>query len=434
MRDTLGIFRRGTVALVVWLKREGFGSYATIDDFVGELARRSTSALGGFGAILASKQAEDVKEAAQGNGQVVCVELVRDLRMPKGARAAALRALLLAGMGAHLPRVFAGSSDLFADVRVPEADRPYLCKTGLTKFLEAQKPDAVTLELARGAASAAEAVKVVGIDAVREVVQAFPVSHVAALTCRHAALGEALDPDLARRWLELLTKQFKAAKAAPAAAKRLGTAPEWPPVVPDVFRPLVEQIEKGTAPVPAAPAPAAPVATPAAPTPTATPAAAAPKMVAPLRPARGRAPEPEPEPERYVGDAKAVAPEALRSPAPAPVKRTPLAALRFGPQVTLVAQRGTRAVERLLAAYDVRRAKVGNEKAIEELQQACDAHGARDVNQPILDEVLALALDRTQSPAWRRAAKTILEVFSPDRAATVPEVVDVRALNPRPGA
>lgn len=400
------------MALLVFLKREGFGTYKAVDEFVGELARRSTSALGGFGAVLASKSPDDVKEAAQGDGQNVCAELVRDLRVPKGARVAALRALMLAGVGANLPAVFAGAADLLGDTRLPDADRTYLAKSGLQRFLESLEPQKVSLEVARGAATAAEVARVLGVEGVKEVVAPFPVNHVGALTVRHAALDEPLPGELRDQWLALLARQFKAAKNAPAAAKRLGRAPEWPPVVPEVFRALLAEAEKGL-PTPAAPAPAAPSTG---------------KVLAPLERASTR-PSPGVEPTAFRGASHKVDPAQLRSGPP--LKAIPVTSLRFGPQVALIASRGVRALERLTGAFDARCAQVGTEKALAELSAAAVARGSDDVNQPMMDELLAFATDPKSTSAWRRAARVVLEVLSPDRAATLPDLNEPRPINRR---
>lgn len=400
------------MALLVFLKREGFGTYKAVDEFVGELARRSTSALGGFGAVLASKSPDDVKEAAQGDGQNVCAELVRDLRVPKGARVAALRALMLAGVGANLPTVFAGAADLLGDARLPDADRTYLAKSGLQRFLESLEPQKVSLEVARGAATAAEVARVLGAELVKETVSPFPVNHVGALTVRHAALAEPLPGELRDQWLALLAKQFKAAKNAPAAARRLGRAPEWPPVVPETFRPLLAEAEKGL------PAPAAPAASSTG------------KLVAPLERASTR-PSPGVEATAFRGASHKVDPEQLRSGPP--LRAIPITSLRFSPQVTLLANRGVRALERLTGAFDARCAQAGTEKALAELQAAAAARGSEDVNQPMMDELLAFAQDPKSTAAWRRAARVVLEAMSPDRAAALPDLPEPRALNRRPG-
>lgn len=402
------------MALLVFLKREGFGTYQTVDEFVGELARRSTSALGGFGQVLASKSPDDVQEAAQGDGQNVCAELVRDLRSPKSARLAALRALMLAGVGGHLPSVFAGAADLIGDNRMPDADRLYLAKTGLARFLESFEPLKVSLEVARGAATAAEAARVLGPDVVKEALDAFPSNHAGALTVRHAALGEALASELRTEWLGLLARQYKAAKNASPAAKRLGRAPEWPPVVPEVFRALLGEAEKGVPVVPVAEAPPAP------PPPSLSPP---PDAGAKVAPAINRSRTREAPPARsgeYRTPTTPVDETQLRwGP---PLKGLAVQALRFTPHVTLVAERGVRALERLFAAFDARAAQVGADTAMAELGEAARARGSANVNQPMMDELLAFALDSRSTGAWRRAARVVLEALSPDRALAMPDL------------
>lgn len=414
------------MALLVFLKREGFGTYKSIDEFVGELARRSTSALGGLAAVLSSKSPEDVREAAQGDAQNVCVELVRDLRAPKGARVAALRALMLAGVGASLPSVFAGAADLLADARVADADRAYLAKTGLQRFLESLEPQKVSLEVARGAATAVEAVRLLGADIIQEVIAPFPASHVGVITVRHAALRSALPAELRLRWLELLATQYRAAKNASPAAKRLGRAPEWPPVVPEVFRPLLEEAEKNLPiPTPSGEPPGTAGTSPDAAT---ARTAGGPKHTPVVERARTR-PSPGSGTREFRGPDKLVDTEQLRwGPE---LRAIPVGALRFAPQVALLATRGVRALERTVGAFDARSAQVGVDAALAELSAAAVERGPPDVNQPMMDELLAFAMDKKSTPSWRRAARVLLDALSPDRAATLPELPDIKPVGRR---
>lgn len=414
------------MALLVFLKREGFGTYKSVDEFVGELARRSTSALGGLAAVLSSKAPDDVQEAAQGDAQAVCVELVRDMRAPKGARVAALRALMLAGVGANLPSVFVGAADLLGDARVPDADRAYLAKTGLQRFLESLEPQKVSLDVARGAATAVEAARLLGADVVKDVIALFPANHVAVITVRHTALQSALPAELRLRWLELLATQHRAAKNASPAAKRLGRAPEWPPVVPESFRPLLEEAEKGLpTPAPLAEPPGTAGTRPDSET-AKTPAFR--KEVPVVDRARTR-PAPGPTSKEFRGPDKLVDPEQLRwGPALCAI---PVSPLRFAPQVTLLATRGVRALERAVAAFDARSALAGVDTALAELSAAAVDRGSTDINQPMMDELLAFALDAKSTPAWRRAARVLLDALSPDRAATLPELPDIKQVGRR---
>lgn len=420
------------MALIAWLKREGFGAYNTVDDFTGELGRRSTSALGALGAALVAKP-EDLVEAARGDGHGICADVVGDLRVAKGARLAALRAVLMAGAGSQLAKIFVGAFDLAGDARLPEADRAYLVKGGLKAFLDATAPMAVTLDVLRAAASAEAGLKALGKEVVQEVLAAYPTSHTPALTIRHAALGDGLPPDLEQRWLDVLSRQYRAAKNAPPAARRLGTAPTWPPVVPDAFVALVKKAEASVATSAPAPGPVLRPPAPATPAPGDAPAPAPAKEMPALRPrARGAVNE-----ESYLADDVQVTAASMRtapsspaaetsskaSPVPsfATTPREPaLKQVRFGEQVELVASRGTRALERLVATFDVRCGLVGREKALGELSGASRRRGSQEVNQPILDELFAFASDLKTPPSWRLAARAVLEHLSPDRFAALP--------------
>lgn len=417
------------MAILAWLRKEGFGTYATIDEFRGELARRSTSAVGGLGNAVAVVP-EDLAEVAQGAGQGVCADLVRDLRVARGARVAALRGLLLAGAGATLGKVFAAAFDLLGDVRLTPADRAYLSRSGLKAFLQSAPVDAVNVEILRGAAAATEAVKVIGADEVKAVLAEFPATHATVLLIRNTGLFEPLPPELEARWLDVLSRQFRAARNAPPAAKRLGTAPEWPPVLPDAMRLMLARAEAhspaGFKPLPKEAAPAAPAQPPAT-----APAPADDGARARVMPTlRGRArPGAAPEPETFRVDPNPVAPERLLT-RPASQRPRSLKTVRFGEQVELIATRGTRALERLVALFDVRSAIVGTEKALEELSQAAALRGDENVNGPMLDELLAFAMDAKTPSPWRRAAKTVLHALSPDRAATLPPEPTLRDFTP----
>src|SRR5262249_12377972 len=58
------------------------------------------------------------------------------------------------------------------------------------------------------------------------------------------ALGQAeLPPEDLEAWKKLLESTCAANRRAPAAAKRMGMAPPWPPNLPDAFGPLVQEAE-----------------------------------------------------------------------------------------------------------------------------------------------------------------------------------------------
>jgi hypothetical protein len=97
--------------------------------------------------------------------------------------------------------------------------------------------------------------------------------------------------------------------------------------------------------------------------------------------------------------------------------------MRFGEQVELVATKGTRALERLIAAFDVRAEVVGRDRALHELSEASRRRGAHDVHPVMLDELYAFTADLKTPPSWRLAGRAVLEQLSPDRFAALPEVV-----------
>src|SRR5438876_764352 len=59
------------------------------------------------------------------------------------------------------------------------------------------------------------------------------------------AMGQGeLPADHLELWKKLLEATCAKNRSAPAAAKRMGMAPPWPPNLPDAFAPLVQEAEK----------------------------------------------------------------------------------------------------------------------------------------------------------------------------------------------
>src|SRR5213075_2096757 len=123
------------------------------------------------------------------------------------------------------------------------------------------------------------------------------------------AMGQGeLPADQVELWKKLLEVTCAKNRSAPAAAKRMGMAPPWPPALPDAFNPLIQEAEKKSANVVAADAannPAFLKKSPALPTGPKPPRPAAQK--APPAPPDRTAAEPSP-------DAKKEAPAIRRSP------------------------------------------------------------------------------------------------------------------------
>lgn len=402
------------MALTTWLKREGFGTYATVDEFAGELARRSTSALGALGAALQAP-VEDLLEVAQGANLGVCVEVVRDLRVARGARLAALRAVLMAGAGAEVVRLFVGAADLISDPRLPAADRTYLLRSGLKGLID--KSAGLDVELARGMLGASELSGAGDKALIDEVLRGFPEQHPVARSVREAVKEGKLSAELEEAWLEVLARHHRAAKNAPAVARRLGKAPEWPPLVPASMRPLLTRAETWTPPAPKPAAPKTPEIAPsiqrrkaAAPPAEASPppAPSAPREAPAIR-SRGRRVEESP-PQPIPPSQQEENPAGIE---PRPRRVVSLKSLRFGEEVERIASRGTRAVERLMAAFDVRAELVGRAQALSELERAAAARGSREVNLPMLEELGAFAEHPKTLSAWRAAAEVVLRHLRP---------------------
>jgi len=95
---------------------------------------------------------------------------------------------------------------------------------------------------------------------VKELLASAPELHAGALAGLFA-LGFGALPDGHRTaWARLLEQTCAAHRRAPAAAKRLGMAPAWPPNLPDAFAPLIREAEQSSTGVRSEDAAAAPPA------------------------------------------------------------------------------------------------------------------------------------------------------------------------------
>ena len=282
--------------ILATLKKEVAGGWASLADLFREARRRQTTALGALSFAL-SASPEEQRELAQGEGVQVLLELARDLRVPKGARLASARCLLEAGVPAHdLGELFAGAGDLVTDPRLGGTARK-LVEQGLPAALQSGGELArVSLAAAGFARAVQAAASAVGPARAKELLETAPGSHAGAAAARFA-LGDGELPER-EAWQELLDGTCAAHRKAPAAARRIGLAPAWPPNVPDAFLPLVSAAEARAAPV----QPVGAAAMPAVP--------AAPRA----GPARARPGPPPPVPPLPEHPNKTLAPPIRRSP------------------------------------------------------------------------------------------------------------------------
>ena len=248
------------MAILNTLKREGVGSWTTLADFLREARMRETGALGALAAALTAPP-EEQKELAQGEGAAVLLELACDLRVPKGGRLAAARCLLEADAG-DAARLFAGAGDLITDPRLGAAARK-LVESGLPLALKVGgNPAQVSLAAGAFARSAQSAASAVGQARIKEMLAAAPKGHAGAAAALFALGQGELPKDQLEAWKKLLETTSAAYRRAPAAARRMGLAPPWPPNLPDAFGPLVKEAEEKTAGVKSADVTAAPAKSP----------------------------------------------------------------------------------------------------------------------------------------------------------------------------
>ena len=270
------------------LRQDRAGEWTSLDDYLRELRHRETSALGALANVLSAPAHEQKELAEHGSAGAVLLEVACDLRVPKGARLAATRCLLEAGIEApFVGHLFAGAGDLVTDPRLGGGARK-LVESGLPAALElGDDTSRITLAAGSFARAVHAAASAVGQARVRDLLAGAPELHAGAIAGRFA-LGIAELPENQRTgWQRLLEQTCAAHRRAPAAAKRLGLAPAWPPNLPDAFAAIVREAEQQAEGVEAAdavksrPVSPAPPAPPAAKAPEKAPASAGGKTLAP---------------------------------------------------------------------------------------------------------------------------------------------------------
>jgi hypothetical protein len=274
--------------ILATLKKDGLGAWKSLDELLSALRARENTAVAALGQALGAEPAEQ-KELAAAEPELL-VELASDLRLQKGSRLSALRCLLeLGAFEQRLAELFLAAGDLLTDPRLGSRARQ-LAEQGLAAALKlSAAARQVSFEAGDLARAGQAASSVLGAQRVRELLGAAPAGHAGAEATRFA-LGDPLPDEARARWEKLLTERCSANRKAPAAARRLGLAPPWPPFLPEAFAPLVQAAEAATQHVATTDALAR-----AAPGPAAAAAAAAP---APPKPAPAPA-RPPPPPRNY---------------------------------------------------------------------------------------------------------------------------------------
>ena len=233
------------MAILATLKKESAGSWASLADYLREARHRETGALSALSAALTATAEEQKELALAEDAGAILLDLASDLRVPKGSRLAAARCLLEAGIsGALIGQLFIGAGDLVTDPRLGASARK-LVEGGLPAGLQIGGEVAlVTLAAGAFARAAQASAFAVGQARAKELLAGAPEGHAGAVAALFA-LGQGELPQGQRdQWSKLLVDTCAKNRRAPAAAKRMGMAPPWPPNLPDAFGPLVQEAEK----------------------------------------------------------------------------------------------------------------------------------------------------------------------------------------------
>jgi len=259
--------------ILATLRQSRAGEWKNLDEYLRELRHRETGALAALANALSAPPQEQKELVAHGEGGAILIEVACDLRVPKGARLAASRALLEAGIAdPFVGHLFIGAGDLVTDPRLGAMARK-LVESGLPSALQLGAESA-QISLAAGAfARAAYAgASAVGVARIQELLEPAKELHAGAIAALFALDKGELPENHRNGWKRLLEQTCAAHRRAPAAARRVGLAPAWPPNLPEKFAPFIEDAERQNAAVEPADAAANPAAlkkTPAATQPTA---------------------------------------------------------------------------------------------------------------------------------------------------------------------
>ena len=236
------------MAILSSLNAEHFGTWATVFAYLQDLNRRDTGALAALNAALSAPPG-DQRELGEGDGILVLAEVAGDQRVQKGSRLAAVRCAIEAGAaGPVLAMLFLGGGELASDPRLGGAAKR-LVEAGVPAVLTAPNHEASRVSMPAGAFARAlhASASVVGLSRLKELIGPVGASHAGVNAALFALALAPLPATELEPWKKLLREACAAHKRAPTAARRIGLAPPWPPVLPDAFRELVVEAEKETA-------------------------------------------------------------------------------------------------------------------------------------------------------------------------------------------
>ena len=463
------------MAILATLRQDRAGDWKSLDDYLRELRHREAGALAALANSLSASPAEQRELAEHGEAGAVLLEVACDLRVPKSSRLAATRCLLEAGIEPpFIAHLFIGAGDLITDPRLGSAARR-LVESGLPAALQLEgDPAQITLAAGAFARAVHAGASVVGQVRIQELLSGVHELHAGAAAARFA-LGIAELPQGHKvGWKRLLEQTCAGHRRAPAAAKRMGLAPSWPPNLPDAFAPMIREAEQETSAIEPKDAAASPSALkrstasaqagktqakgPAARTlgppirrspfrkpigaVVEVPAAAAPKPMEPV-PARSpaaAAAEPrrpkiqtksEPDDLRFDARGKRIPRNdrwddddfgwqgpVLPSSELRPPPRARPASSAFASRLQSIFEDRPEAVDRLCAAAEARAAVGGEEALIRELSAEMSGKSWRDKRLPAeqLRRLQSIAQGPTHPSSWRSAARLLLDFFVSGRA------------------
>jgi len=249
------------MSILATLRQNRAGEWTNLDEYLRELRHRETGALAALATALTAPPEEQKELVAHGEAGAILIEIACDLRVPKGARLAASRALLEAGIAApFVGHLFIGAGDLVTDPRLGAMARK-LVESGLPSALQlGGEPAQITLAAGAFARAAYAGASAVGAARIQELLEPAKKLHAGAIAALFALDAGELPEDHRNGWKRLLEQTCAAHRRAPAAARRVGLVPAWPPNLPEKFAPFIEEAERQNATVESADAAANPAA------------------------------------------------------------------------------------------------------------------------------------------------------------------------------
>src|SRR5882724_4968251 len=249
------------MSILATLRQSRAGEWKNLDEYLRELRHRATGALAALANALSAPPHEQKELVAHGEGGAILLEVACDLRVLKSARLAASRALLEAGIaGPFVGHLFIGAGDLVTDPRLGAMARK-LVESGLPSALQlGGEPAPITLAAGAFARAAYAGASAVGAARIQELLEPAKKLHAGAIAALFALDAGELPEDHRNGWKRLLEQTCAAHRRAPAAARRVGLVPAWPPNLPEKFAPFIEEAERQNATVESADAAANPAA------------------------------------------------------------------------------------------------------------------------------------------------------------------------------